>query len=211
MDSPPAPTDLELLQAWQRGDTKGGNDLYQRYFATVHRYFANKVGSERDVEDLIQRTFLACMESRDRYAGQSTFRTWLLGIAHNLLCEHYRKRRGQPVALDFSEFSVRDLCDGPSTMLGQRREHRDLLDGLRGLPFDCQVVLELYYWEHLTGSELGTFLGVPENTARSKLRRAKALLLSALRNDNNSPHGAINETDIDSWAEQVRKAVFMVT
>ena len=37
-------------------------------------------------------------------------------------------------------------------------------------------MLELYYWEALTGGEIGELLGVPEDTARSRLRRARLLL-----------------------------------
>lgn len=208
MESAEGPTDLDLLRAWRDGDNSGGNALFQRYFSTIHRYFANKVGSERDVEDLIQRTFLACMEGRDRFAEQSSFRTWLLGIAHNLLCDHYRKAQRQGPSLDFSEVSVRDLGAGPSTLLGQKRDHQVLLEALRTIPLESQVILELYYWEQFTGPELGEFLGVNENTARSKLRRAKELLLKALRTDP-PPSGAVAaEHDLDAWAQDVRAAAF---
>ncbi len=203
--------DPDLLAAWQAGDVTAGNELFQRHFSTVHRYFANKVGSERDVEDLIQRTFLACVESREKFSGASAFRTWLLGIAHNMLCDHYRRGQRKGTSIDFSEISVRDLCDGPSTLLGHMRDQQVLLEALRAIPFDCQVVLELYYWEHFTGPELGTFLGIPENTARSRLRRAKGLLLDALRENPASPRKPEAEHDLDAWAAEVRTLAFADT
>jgi RNA polymerase sigma-70 factor (ECF subfamily) len=202
-------TDQELLAAWRAGDQTLGNDLFQRHFAAVHRYFANKVGSERDVEDLIQRTFLAVLEAHDRFAGNSSFKTWVLGIAHNLLCEHYRgQRRGGGPAIDLSEISVRDLCAGPSTLLGRRRDEQALLEALRSLPFDAQVVLELYYWERMTGAEVGDLVGIPENTARSRLRKAKQLLLDALRTGGLSDRKASDEDDLERWADEVRQAAF---
>lgn len=202
-------TDHELFAAWRAGDQARGNDLFQRHFAAVHRYFANKVNSERDVEDLIQRTFLAVLEAYDRFAGNSSFRTWVLGIAHNLLCEHYRgQRRGGGPPIDLSEISVRDLCAGPSTLLGQRRDERALLEGLRAIPFDAQVILELYYWERLTGPELGELLGIPENTARSRLRRAKQQLIDALREGGLSDRKADDEDDLERWAAEVRSTAF---
>lgn len=202
-------TDLELLAAWRAGDQSLGNDLFQRHFSAVHRYFANKVGSERDVEDLIQRTFLAVLEARERFAGNSSFKTWVLGIAHNLLCEHYRgQRRGGGPAIDLSEISVRDLCAGPSTLLGQRRDEHALLEALRSLPFDAQVILELYYWERMTGPEVGELFGIPENTARSRLRKAKERLLDALRNGGLSERKAADEDDLERWAAEVRQSAF---
>lgn len=203
-------TDLELLAAWRAGDQSQGNDLFQRHFGAVHRYFANKVASERDVEDLIQRTFLAVVEAQVRYSGTSSFKTWVLGIAHNLLCEHYRgQRRGGGPPLDLSEISVRDLCAGPSTLLGQRRNERALLEALRAIPFDAQVILELYYWERMTGAEVGELFGIPENTARSRLRRSKQQLLTALREGGVSDQEAKDEDDLERWAAEVRASAFV--
>lgn len=203
------PTDLELLSAWRAGDAAHGNLLFQRHFAAIHRYFANKVASERDVEDLIQRTFLAVLEARDRFAGASSFKTWVLGIAHNLLCEHYRgQRRGGGPAIDLSEISVRDLCAGPSTLLGRRRDEQALLEALRAIPFESQVILELYYWEKWSGPEVGEFFGIPENTARSRLRRAKEVLMAALREGGLSDRKVTDEDDLERWAADVRQAAF---
>lgn len=202
-------SDLELLASWRAGDSGCGNTLFQRHFAAIHRYFANKVASERDAEDLIQRTFLAALEARDRFAGGSSFKTWVLGIAHNLLCEHYRsQRRGGGPAIDLSEISVRDLCAGPSTLMGAQRDQQALLEALRAIPFESQVVLELYYWEKLTGPELGEFFAIPENTARSRVRRAKERLLEALRSSTLAPRRSVEFDTLDDWAAEVRAAAF---
>lgn len=201
-------SDLELLAAWRAGDNERGTELFQRHFAAVHRYFANKVGSERDVEDLIQRTFLAVFEAHERFAGNSSFKSWVLGIAHNLLCDHYRGQRRNGPPLDLAETSVRDLCAGPSTLLGKRRDEQALLEALRAIPFDAQVILELCYWERLTGAEIGTLVGIPENTARSRLRKAKQQLLAALRESGVADREANDEDDLETWAEEVRRSAF---
>ncbi len=209
MCKPLMSTDQELLAAWRAGDQTRGNDLFQRHFPAVHRYFANKVGGERDVEDLIQRTFLAVLETHERFAGNSTFKTWLLGIAHNLLCEHYRgQRRGGGPPVDLSEISVRDLCAGPSTLLGQRRDQQALLEALRAIPFEAQVILELYFWERATGPEMAVLFGIPENTARSRLRKAKQLLVAALGEGGLTKRAVADDDDLERWAAEVRAAAF---
>src|SRR5690606_27370383 len=83
------PSDLELLDAWRRGDGRSGELLFRRYFAQLNRFFRNK--TDTGAEDLIQTTFLACVEGRDRFRESSSFRTYLFGIAHNVLCAHYRR------------------------------------------------------------------------------------------------------------------------
>jgi RNA polymerase sigma-70 factor (ECF subfamily) len=170
-------SDGELLAQWSAGSRTAGNELIERHFDTVHRFFRNKVGSE--IEDLVQQTFLACVEARVRYQGQASFKTFLLAIARNQLFTHYSKRRRE--VLDFTLTSVHDLGTSPTGVLGKREDERLLNEALRRVPLDAQVVLELAYWEGLDGGEIAQVLGVPLNTAYSRLRRAKLNLLDRLR------------------------------
>ena len=193
-------SDFELLDAWRRGDVRGGDALFRRYFAPISRFFRNK--TDTGVEDLIQGTFLACVEGRDRFREASSFRTYLFGIAHNLLCAHYRRQRR---AIDFEQTSVVDLGASPSGPLTRRDEQAALLRALRAIPLDSQVVLELTYWEGMVAPEIAEVLGVPANTVRSRLSRARAALRAALERGVASPE-LLRSTlaDLDGWARQVR-------
>lgn len=196
-------SDFDLLQSWRSGDKSAGNRLFQRHFLAIHRFFRNKVDGES--EDLVQRTFMSCVEGRDRFRGESTFRTYLFAIAHNVLREHLRKLRAARQQVDVDELAVVDLGAGPSTLLAARAEERLLLEALRRIPSASQVILELYFWEQFTGAELGKFLGVPEDTARSRLRKAKAQLESAMRLLAAAPHELASTLDgLDQWAEALR-------
>lgn len=199
--------DQELLIAWAWGSADAGRAFYRRMFPMLNRYFANKLGSDADVEDLIQRTFLVCMDARGRFAGRSAVRSWLVGIAHNLLCEHYRHKRRTKADFHASRSSLRDLADGPSTLLGKVREEQILLDSLRSIPLDLQFVLELYYWENMSGPILADFMGIPEPTLRTRLRRAKSLLSDAIVANGGAPTG-LTDDDLDARARKVREAVF---
>lgn len=196
-------TDEALLEAWCAGDRRRGNELFQRHFEPIRRFFVNKV--DADAGELVQKTFLACIDAQARFEGRSSFRTFLYAIAHNVLREHYRERRKARGQEEVEELSVVDLGAGPSTMLAAKREQRALLEALRRIPMRYQVVLELYYWEKLTGAELGEILGVPEDTARSRIRRGKELLEGALRRLALSK-AVVESTvsDLDDWAESVR-------
>lgn len=200
-------TDQELLLAWAWGSRDAGRAFYRRMFPLLNRYFANKVGSDADVEDLIQRTFLVCMDARGRFGARSTVRSWLVGISHNLLCEYYRHKGRASAEFDASRSSIRDLADGPSTLLGKAREEQILLDALRSLPLDLQFVLELYYWEDMSGPTLAAFLEIPEPTLRSRLRRAKLQMSDAMIASGAAPHD-LTEDALDARARKVRETVF---
>ncbi len=194
--------DETLLEAWRAGDRRAGNALFQRHFEPVRRFFVNKVDDE--AAELVQRTFLACVAAKERFKGRSSFRTFLFAIAHNVLREHYRSRERGRAQEDIDEHSVVDLGAGPSTALDGKREQRALLMGLRRIPLKFQVVLELYFWERINAGEIGEALGIPEDTARSRIRRGKELLKGALGKVE-TDSGVIDSTreDLEGWAEKV--------
>lgn len=168
--------DFELLEAWRGGDASAGRALFERHFDIVYRFFFNKVGDATD--DLLQQTFLTCVERRDAFRGESGFRTYLLGIARNKLLHHLRAQGrsridGPPPSIP-DEFSL-------ASAMARHDEQKLLLKGLRSLPTDLQVALELSYWEGFTDRELGELLGIPTGTVKSRLRKARQLLDDAMK------------------------------
>ncbi len=203
MSGDPPAGDVELLEQWRGGELEAGDALFNRHFAAVHRFFRNKV-EEGALEDLVQQTFMACVEGRERFRNDSSFRTYLFGAAHNLLRDFYRKRRRADV-LDFTETSVEDTGMGPTTMVGRRQEQRLLLEALRRIPIESQIVLELYYWEELSASATAEVLGIPEGTVRGRVRRAKELLRKQLNRLALAPTDLKSTIqDLEGWAASLR-------
>ncbi len=195
--------DEALFEAWRGGDARAGAELFERHYPAIARFFRNKVDVE--APDLIQKTFLGCIEGRERVRGDSSFRTYLFAVAHNVLYKHFRTRARSGARIDFGVTSVHDLRPTATALLARRGEERALLAALRRIPLEHQIVLELYFWEHLTAGEMGEIQGVPEGTIRTRLRRAKQLLEAALGQVATSP-AEMQDTlsDLDSWARSVR-------
>jgi RNA polymerase sigma factor (sigma-70 family) len=166
-------TDEQLLTAWVAGDRIAGNELVGRHFALVHRFFRNKVSS--DLDDLVQQTFLGCVEARARYEHRSRFVAFLLGIARHQLFDYYYRRRTRGL-LDTTLTGLTDLSASPPDLLAERDEQRLLADALQRLPREGQAILELAYWDGLHGNEIADVLDIPLNTAYTRLRRAKQSL-----------------------------------
>jgi RNA polymerase sigma-70 factor (ECF subfamily) len=197
------PTDEELLTAWKAGDRAAGDRLFERHFDALYRFFGRKTGG--DISDLVQRTFLALVEGKERFRGEASVRTYLFAIARNELLVHFRgHRRDEPV--DFSVHSLHDLGPSPSQILAGKREDRLLLEALRRIPLDLQIAVELHYWEGLHGPELARVLDIPEGTVRSRLRRGLEMLREQAAQLAESPELLRSTmTDLDRWAEQVRE------
>ncbi|HGG58279.1 MAG TPA: sigma-70 family RNA polymerase sigma factor [Nannocystis exedens] len=199
----PTVKDETLLHAWRSGDRDAGSELFARYFSALYRFFRNKV--DRGVEDLVQRTFMAIVEGRERLRKDAAFRAYLYGAAHNILRGHYRRERALAREMDADELSIVDMGASPTSILAVRDEQRLLLEALRHLPLGDQTLLELYYWENLSGVELAAYLGVPENTARSRVRRARLRLESELARLSTSENHLRSTIDnLDRWAKSLR-------
>ncbi len=200
------PSDGELLQAWGAGDRAAAEELLARHFEAVVRFFQNKI--DRDHDDLIQKTFLGCLESRDRFRGDGSFRAFLFGVARNVLGKHLRQRYREPSALDFGHVSAAELGDSPSLLVAEDQQQELMLHALRRIPLDHQIVLELCYWEGMTAAEVGEMLGVPVGTAKTRLRRAKQLLAAELSDLQAGITGAEpTETRLDTWARGIRRRI----
>lgn len=203
-------SDDELLLAWRAGERRAGEQLFDRHFKALTRFFRNKTsdGAGDSMDDLIQQTVLGLLESKHEFRGEGSFRSFVFGVAYNVLRNHYRGARRDAARLDFGVTSIFDLAAGPVEVLAERHEQRLLLQGLRRIPLEHQVLLELYFWEPLPAPEIAEILGLPEGTVRTRIRRAKALLEAELGRLSSDPR-LLESTlsNLDDWAQSVRGGV----
>lgn len=194
--------DGACLEAWRRGDRAAGQQLFTRYYEPVARFFLNKVGDASS--DLIQRTFLACLEGVERYRGEGSFRSYLFAIAYRQLCRHYRDRHRDPV--DFTSMSACKLDASLSGLAVKREELHLFMNGLREIPLELQVVLELHYWEQSQVAEIAAVLDIPVGTVKSRLRRGREQLRAAVERLAKRPGLAASTIDgFETWAREVRE------
>jgi RNA polymerase sigma-70 factor, ECF subfamily len=194
--------DATDLEAWRAGDRAAGERLFDRYYEPVARFFVNKVGDASP--DLIQRTFLACVEGVSRFRGEGSFRSYLFAIAYRQLCLHYRDREGDRV--DLASVSAFALDPSLSRIVDEREEMRLFLAGLRELPLDLQVVLELHYWEQCTVVEIAAALDIPTGTVKSRLRSGRDKLRAIVERLAAHPDLAARTIHgLETWAREVRE------
>jgi RNA polymerase sigma-70 factor, ECF subfamily len=193
--------DTACLEAWRAGDRAAGQELFARYYEPVARFFINKVGDASG--DLIQRTFLACVEGLDRFRGDGSFRSYLFAVAYRQLCRHYRDNKGNRIDLD--SVSAVALDPSLSGLVVEREEMRLFLAGLRDIPLELQVVLELHYWEQCPVAQMAVVLEIPEGTVKSRLRRGREQLRAAVERLAAKPEQAASTMHgLETWAREVR-------
>jgi RNA polymerase sigma factor (sigma-70 family) len=170
-------SDLALLDQWRAGDQRAGQDLFARHFADIYRFFEHKVGAEAD--ELVQRTFLACVAARDQFRAESSFRTYLFVIARHELYSHLR-RMTRDQAVDFNVTSIAEIVSSAASRLDRERQIEQLRQALRLLPAEQQLVLELHYWHDLDAAALAEVFQANAGAIRVRLLRARRALREKL-------------------------------
>ncbi len=202
--------ETQLLEAWRGGDRHAGSRLIAARGREITWFFRNKVFHEDAVADLVSQTFLRCVAAKSTFEERTSFRRFVYAIARNVLREYLRsvtKRAREEI--DFTQVCLHQLEPrSMSSLHSERRQVQALIEALRDVPVDDQIVLELKYFEGLSGSELADALGVPEGTVRGRLARGLARLRScvvARLQDPGSADVAISAEQLDAWAEELRR------
>jgi RNA polymerase sigma factor (sigma-70 family) len=195
--------DARLLEAWRGGDKAAAQAVLERHHKAVYNFFDRKLDAAADINDLIQETFLRCLNKPEAFRGQSTVRTYIFGIAHKVLLEYWRKRARTNETLDFDEISVASLSTSAASRVARRDARARLLAALRELPLEQQLLLELHYWEELEGDQLASIFGIEPATTRSRLFRARDALRKLI-DESDARGNALPDNAFDAWARSFR-------
>jgi len=124
VERPVPASEAELIAACVAGDASAQRVLFRREYPRVHATLYRLVGGSRDVDDLVQETFVAAFRGLARFRAEAKLSTWIDRIAVRVAYAHFAARRAS-VSLDV----VGDVADGAGTP--DARAHAR--DGLRRL------------------------------------------------------------------------------
>jgi RNA polymerase sigma-70 factor (ECF subfamily) len=153
----------------------------RRHYPAIRQFFFTKIHDEIEREDLIQETLQALTTAITNYEGRSSFKGFLFGIARHKLYGHIRTRYHNNRAVDPLTESVEDLVGtSPASYASLQEQIQQLVLAMARLPIDDQILLELRYWQDMTGPELGELFGLSPEGARGRLLRARQTLARLL-------------------------------
>ncbi len=180
-------TDLELLLGWRQRDARMGTELFSRHRTAVTNFFRRNVRSVADIPDLVQQTFLACIEGERDPEIRGTVRGYILGIAFFKMTHYFRgKSRGPHLGTD-EHADLASVEPDPEYLLHLNDNQRLLEKAIRRLPLKFQAMLELSYWENISCDQIAVILKLPAGTARSRLQHARRALEQKLAELADSP------------------------
>ena len=167
-------TDEDLIAAVAAGDDGALAALYRRYERPLHAFLARYTGG-RDVDDLVQESWLRVVRAADRFEPSRRFSTWLFQIALNLARDW--RRRPPPEAADPEHAAGLVAPDG----VGALHAGIDVERLLAGLPDAQRAVVILRHFHDLGEDEVATILAIPRGTVKSRLHNAMDRLVTMAR------------------------------
>jgi len=171
------PNEALLVTRAVKGDREAFGDLYERHLAAIYRYIYYRVGDVHEAEDMTEIVFLKAWEALDRYRPtQTPFAVWLYRIAHNLIVDRYRTRKG----LEVLDEECPDTSIGPEDHAEHREQAEALTEALVQLNPTQQQVLTLRFISGLSHAETAQVVGRTEGAIRIIQHRALAALRALL-------------------------------
>lgn len=181
------PTDEELLGRFQAADESAFVALFRRRQGGVHRFCYAMCGREDWAEEITQDVFTALIRSAQQLdVSRGSVQSWLYSVARNLVRKRldrekryvsFLKDEDAGEEMEFADLSITAALD---QLTGQER--MDALDAaIQLLPSPFREVLVLCDLEEAPYDVAATLLECPLGTIRSRLHRARAMLVAKLR------------------------------
>jgi RNA polymerase sigma-70 factor (ECF subfamily) len=179
-EAPRAADEAEWVERARQGDQEAFRMLVTRHQDRAFGLALRIVRSPVDAEDVAQEAFVRAWQALPRFRGDSAFGTWLHRIvARRALDRAVRLRDRQRREASLEE--ARDLADrAASVTAGPEAADRLKLERLLSELSPAQrAAVTLYYYEDQSVERVASVLGLPVNTVKTHLSRARAVLREA--------------------------------
>jgi RNA polymerase sigma-70 factor (ECF subfamily) len=180
-------TDDELLMRLRNGDEQAFAALYKRRQGSIYRFAQHMSGNASVAEDITQEVFMALLREECGYDRErGTLSGYLFGIARKLVLRNLERGRADvPLESETDDAAPRELAviDDPLAGLTQHEAVEALRRAVQALPRRYREVVVLCDLEELDYADAAVALGCPIGTVRSRMHRARALLLEKLNQD----------------------------
>lgn len=181
-----AEEDADLLRAHRAGDLHAFARLYDRYDRACFHFIRRLLGGAHAdaAEDLCQETWIAVSRNAASFdPAKASFAAWLFTIARHKTFDHFRRQRVAVLGLAPDEAAaamVPDPQPSPLEQVQSRERAQEIVAAVDALPFEQRCAFVMFADGGLSLEEIAQITGVALETAKSRLRYARAKLRQSL-------------------------------
>ena len=162
--------------------------LYTRYNIGVKNHIARYITQKEDVEDICLESFQKAFSQIDTYNPEYKFSTWLYRIARNTAFDYLSKQNREMAKMPTTSIheELAELKELPAIMhnpeedIIQQQEYDKWLTNIEKLKDDYRLIAKMNLIDNFGYKEIADALEMPLNTVKTKIRRAKAMLLKMM-------------------------------
>jgi RNA polymerase sigma-70 factor (ECF subfamily) len=167
--------DMALIRLVADGDATALKELYERHAPWLFARLMRRCNDREVVMDVIQDCFVAVWNDARKWRGDGEVAAWLWGIGFRRMVSRLRGRKQAVLMPDWDELAVgRSVSVEDQVLVGI--EYGNLGGAMTKLSPEMRSVVQSVVLDGLTTKETSRLLGIPENTVKTRLHRAKAHL-----------------------------------
>lgn len=183
-------SDEALMLRYAGGDVRAFEELYRRHELRVWRYLQRNLSNRAIADELMQEVWFSVARAAKSYRPMARFTTWLLTLAHNRLVDGLRATRHHlpvsgPASSTDATSLVRELPADRQMEPHERAQSEQhaamLLSAIGQLPQEQREAFLLHAEGELTLAEIAEVTSTSFETAKSRLRYARAKLRQLLQ------------------------------
>jgi RNA polymerase sigma-70 factor (ECF subfamily) len=159
-------------------DTEAFRHLVDAYRHVAYGVALRILSQPEEAEEAAQEAFVRAWNALPAFRGEAKFSTWLYRIVTRRAFDRLqalRKRRGHEVGVEDAE--ALPGGDAPDASAWQRTRLLEIL--VADLPDAQRAAITLFYFEERSVNEVAETLGMPPNTVKTHLARARVALRGA--------------------------------
>jgi RNA polymerase sigma-70 factor, ECF subfamily len=174
-----AAEDRLLISRVAAADRTAMHILFSKHHVAVYRFVLQRLRDYALAEDVTSDVFLDVWRQADRFEGRSAVLTWILAIARHKAFAAKSRSRG--VEFDLDVAADQRSADDPDAPLQARDRSVVLRKCLTRLSPAHREVIDLVYYQEQSMDSVATILGIPRNTAKTRVFYARKRLADELK------------------------------
>jgi len=171
--------DAVLIRRVAAADRTAMQTLFSRHHIAVYRFVLQRLRDKALAEDVTGEVFLEVWRHAGQFEGRSNVVTWILAIARRKILAARINPRG--VQSDGDKTADYDRADDPDAPLQARDRSTVLSRCIRRLSAEHREMIDLVYYQEQSMESVATILGIPSNTAKTRMFQARKRLADELK------------------------------